>query len=75
MPTPIASPDSEIMLSVTPEKYMSTTAKITLIGMLTAVMIVGLISLRKKSSISIASTAPMSRFWRTELMTRWIYSP
>ena len=45
IPTPTASPDSEIILRVTPLKYISTRAKITLIGIESATIRVGFISL------------------------------
>ena len=62
----------EITLSVTPEKYMSATAKVRLMGMEQAMMKVGRTSRRNSSRISTASAAPMSRFCSTELTTRWM---
>ena len=72
MPTPMARPAREIIFKVTPEKYIKTMAKITLSGMLTAVMIVGRRSRRNTSRIRIARIAPSSRFCSTELITIWI---
>ena len=69
IPTPIASPASEIIFKVTPEKYIRTMAKITLSGMLTAVISVGRRSRRNTSRITIARIAPKSRFCSTELIT------
>ena len=65
IPTPIAKPESEITFSDIELKYIKTIAKIRLIGMETAMMIVGFMSRRKKNRIIIAKTAPMSRFWST----------
>ena len=58
MPTDTARPESEIMFSVTPEKYMSTTANTTLMGMETRVMTVGRISRRNTRRTRIAKIAP-----------------
>ena len=58
IPTDTASPDREIRLMVTPEKYMSTSAKVKLMGMLSRVMKVGLRSLRKSKRTSMANSAP-----------------
>ena len=49
------------MLMVTPVKYMSTTAKMTLTGMDTRVMTVGRQSRRNKNSTTTENTAPHSR--------------
>ena len=75
MPTPNASPASEIILSVTPEKYISAIANITLIGMDAATMSVGLILLKNMSSTITASTAPMSRLFMTVVIIISIYIP
>ena len=75
MPTATASPESEIILIVMPEKYISTTASTRLRGMLTATMKVGLMLRRKKNRMTIASAPPMSRFCSTEPTTMWIYCP
>ena len=72
MPTPTARPDREIILRVTPEKYISTMAKMTLTGMETAIIKVGLMSFKKKRRIIIANTAPKARFSSTELIIIWI---
>ena len=48
IPTPNARPDSEIIFSVTPLKYISTMANISEIGMLRAMITVGLRSRRNK---------------------------
>ena len=69
IPTPRASPEREIILSVTPEKYMSTRAATTLMGMEQAMTKVGLISRRNKNSTRIARIPPYSIFCRTELTT------
>ena len=55
------------MLSMMPLKYISTMAKITLTGIETATIMVGLISRRKIRRMMIASTAPISRFCSTLL--------
>ena len=65
MPTPIARPESEIMLSEMPLKYIITIAKITLTGIEHATITVGFMSRKNRNSIIIAKTAPMSRFCRT----------
>ena len=69
MPTPSARPDSEIILIVTPEKYISTIAVRILIGIEQAITNVGLISFKNSSSIRIASSPPNNIFSRTELIT------
>ena len=69
MPTPTASPAMEMTLSVTPEKYISTMAKVTLMGMESATISVGRRSRRNSSRIKTASTAPTARFCNTELTT------
>ena len=65
IPTPSARPDSEIMFSVTPLKYISTMATITLKGMLKATTMVGFTSFRKKASTITASRAPQIRLLST----------
>ena len=60
MPTDTARPLREIMLMVTPVKYMSTTAKITLTGIDTSVMTVGRQSRRNKNSTTTENSAPHS---------------
>ena len=72
MPTATARPDSDIILSVTPEKYISTRAKVILIGMLRIVINVGFISLRKISSITTANSAPQARLFIIEPIIRYI---
>ena len=71
----MARPEIEIMFSVTPVKYIIATANTTLTGMLMAVIIVGLMSLRKNRRTSIAKRAPRSRSLNTELITTCMYSP
>ncbi len=65
IPTPIASPESEIMLSEIPLKYIITIAKITLTGIEHATITVGFMSRRNRNSMIIAKAAPISRFWST----------
>ena len=72
MPTPRARPERLIMLRVTPEKYISTTANIRLMGMLKATTRVGRRSLRKRASTSTASTAPQPRLESTESTVIWM---
>lgn len=60
IPTATARPESEIILIVTPEKYMSTMAKTRLSGIETSVMIVGRQSRRNKNSTSTENSAPHS---------------
>ena len=69
IPTPIARPESEIIFSVTPLKYIRTIANTTLIGIEHATIIVGLISRKNKNKIIIARTAPIRRFWSTLSIT------
>ena len=61
IPTATARPLREIMLMVTPVKYISTTAKITLTGMDTSVMTVGRQSRRNRNSTTTENSAPHSR--------------
>ena len=61
IPTDTAKPDREIMLMVTPEKYISTMAKMTLVGMEIRVMRVGRQSRRKRNSTSTENNAPHKR--------------
>ena len=70
IPTATARPDREIRLMVTPEKYMSTMAKVKLIGMLSRVMKVGLKSLRNSKSTRIANSAPYIRLSKIAWMIR-----
>ena len=58
------------MFRVTPEKYISTIAKVMLIGMLRRVIKVGFISLRKRSRIKTANSAPQPRLLRMDWMIR-----
>ena len=58
IPTPRAKPDSEIMFRDIPVKYIKTTANSKLIGILRAIIIVGLILLKKIKSTIIAKTPP-----------------
>ena len=60
MPTPSARPDSEMMFSVTPVKYISTTANVRLMGMLMATTNVGRTSFKNSASTRMASTPPPS---------------
>ena len=68
IPTATARPLSEIMLMVTPEKYISTTAKTRLMGMAQSVMTVGRRSRRNRYKISTENKAPQPREERMELM-------
>ena len=68
MPTATARPDREIMLMVTPQKYISTTAKITLMGIDTRVMTVGRRSFKNRYRISMANSAPQARLDKIESM-------
>jgi len=68
IPTATARPEREIILMVTPEKYISTTAKITLTGMEQRVMRVGRRSFRNRYRISTANRAPQPKEDRMELM-------
>ena len=58
IPTPSASPDREIIFSVTPEKYMATSAVIILMGIEHAITKVGRILFKNTRRIKIAKTAP-----------------
>ena len=69
IPTPIASPDSEIILSEIPLKYIITIAKTTLTGIENATIIVGFISRRNMRRMIIARAAPTRRFCRTPFTT------
>ena len=64
MPTATARPLREIMLMVTPEKYISTMANITLMGMEQRVIKVGRRSRRNRNRIRTANTAPSKRLRR-----------
>ena len=75
MPTATARPDREIMFSVTPEKYISTTAKITLTGIATSVITVGRQSFKNRYRITMANSAPQPRLDRMALMMMYMYSP
>ena len=66
MPTATARPESEIMLSVTPEKYISTNANTTLMGIEQSVMNVGLRSRRNRKRMITANRAPHRRLERME---------
>ena len=66
MPTATASPESEIILIVMPEKYISTIANVILIGILKSVMKVGFMSRRNSSRITTAKSAPYARLSRIE---------
>ena len=72
MPTDTARPLREIMLMVTPVKYISTTAKITLVGMESRVMRVGRQSRRKRNSTTTENRAPHSRDDRMDRTIRWM---
>ena len=61
IPTDTARPLREIMLMVTPVKYISTMAKITLMGMEIRVMRVGRQSRRNRNSTTTENSAPHSR--------------
>ena len=60
------------MLMVTPEKYISTTAKITLMGMEHRVMKVGRMSRRNKNRIMMANRAPSSKLLRMLFTIMWM---
>ena len=60
------------MFSVMPEKYISTMAKSTLRGMLTATTAVGRTSFRKTASTRIASSAPQIRLLITLSTMSWM---
>ena len=62
IPTPTASPESEIIFIVTPLKYIRTIANTTESGIEKATIKVGLKSLRNSRSTIIANTAPTIRF-------------
>ena len=68
IPTATARPDREIMLMVTPQKYISTTANMTLTGMAAKVMAVGRRSRKNRYRINIANSAPQARLERMEWM-------
>ena len=68
MPTPKASPAREMIFSVTPEKYINTTANSRLMGMDRAMINVGRPLRRKISSTTIARIPPITRFSSTESM-------
>ena len=70
IPTATARPESDIRLMVTPEKYMSTMAKVKLMGMLRRVMNVGLKSLKKRRSTIMAKRAPYIRLSKIACMIR-----
>ena len=55
---------------VIPEKYISTIAKVRLMGMLNSVMNVGLKSLRNSKSTIIANSAPYIRLSNIAWMIR-----
>ena len=65
IPTATARPESEIILIVTPEKYMSTMAKTRLSGIETSVMIVGRQSRRNKNTENSAPHSSDERIVRT----------
>ena len=75
IPTPNASPASESTFKLTLLKYMSTMASIRLIGMLTPTISVDLALLKNRNSITMASTAPYSRFSITVPITISMYTP
>ena len=72
MPTATARPDREIMLMVTPLKYISTMAKITLTGMETRVITVGRQSRRNRNSTTTENSAPHSREDKMLFTIRWM---
>lgn len=67
--------NKEIIFSVTPLKYIATTAAITLSGIEQATIKVGRQSRRKNSRIKIASKPPSKRFCTTASTTRSMYTP
>ena len=72
MPTATSRPLREIILMVTPVKYISTTAKITLVGMEIRVMRVGRQSRRNRNSTTTENSAPHSREETMVSTIRWI---
>ena len=62
IPIPSVRPDMDLIFRVIPEKYISTMANIMEIGIAQAIIIVGLISLRKIIRIIMASEAPRRIF-------------
>ena len=72
IPTAIESPESDIIFKLIPEKYIRTTANITLTGILQSVMNVGLISLRNINRTITANNAPHRRLDVIESTTRLI---
>ena len=72
MPIPMARPAMEITFMVTPEKYMSTSAKSTDTGMEMPTAKVGRMSLRNRNRMRMASAPPKSRLWTTADMAIWM---
>ena len=68
MPIAMEMPPSDMMFSVMPEKYMTTSAHSTENGMLNAMISVGRQSRRKMISTTTASSAPNTSDCRMELM-------
>ncbi len=62
IPIPSASPESDTILSVIFEKYISTIANITLKGIEQPIIKVDLKSFKKIISMMIASAAPINMF-------------
>ena len=75
IPMPRARPLRVMMFSDSPVKYISTSAKSTLSGMLTPTTIVGRRSFRNSARITMARMAPSSILWRMLLMMMVMYLP
>ena len=75
IPIPRQRPASDITFMFIPVKYIITSAKSTLNGILNATTIVGLTSLRNNASTIIASTAPITILLKTLEMIVFIKSP
>ena len=70
MPTDIERPESDMMLTETPVKYMSVNAKSRLIGIEQSVMTVGRQSRRKRKRMTTEKSAPQRRLERIESRRR-----
>ena len=66
IPMPSANPDNEIMFKEILEKYINTTAKITLSGMEHAITSVGRMSFKNRISTMTDSSAPTIIFSNTD---------
>ena len=75
IPTATARPESDIILSDIPEKYIRTIANMILTGIENTVISVDFMCLKNSNSIRTANTAPSSRLCIIDLMIRLMYSP